>query len=73
MGMRLEGFAGEPVKLSLLCDEPHETRATTEQVFFHKDGFIEEHRMAMDAGWLERDGGSRGRIWVCPRCSGKKV
>jgi hypothetical protein len=71
MGMSIEGAVGETVKLHLFCDEPHEIRSTTEEVFFHVDGFIEEHRMAMKAGWLERDGSSRGRVWICPRCSGK--
>jgi hypothetical protein len=75
MGMRIEGNSDTDtvVKLHLFCDEPHEIRATTEEVFFHVDGFIAEHRKAMNAGWLERTDSSRGRIWICPRCSGKKV
>ena len=36
-----------------------------------KGSVAAEHALAMRAGWKERDGKSRGRLWLCPLCSGK--
>lgn len=37
---------------------------------FEAIGYIEAHSAAMNAGWMERQS-PRGRLWACPRCSGK--
>ena len=78
MGMRihsnrhgLDQSQRDRVLLRLECDGDHGLFGPPVQNFEHPDGFIGEHRAAMDAGWLERDGGSRGRLWLCPECSGK--
>jgi hypothetical protein len=79
MGMKvicLDEFAvlPRPCALELSCDVEGGLFLfpTTTARFASPEGFIVQHRDAMAAGWLERDGGARGRIWVCPECSGKK-
>lgn len=61
-----------PRKTTLLleCDAVEEFFCRGAEAFTHPDGFIGAHRDAMKAGWLERQT-SDGRIWMCPRCSGK--
>ena len=61
-----------PVTLTLTCDGDHgDLFGSIIGTFQHADGFAAEHALAMRAGWTERDGKSRGRLWLCPLCSGK--
>lgn len=38
--------------------------------YSHEQGYVGAHSMAMADGWLERHT-TKGRLWLCPRCSGK--
>lgn len=58
------------VSVTLECDQPEEIFCRGFEVFQHDDGYIGAHAAAMDAGWLERQS-PRGRMWICPACSGK--
>jgi len=58
------------VSVTLECDEATAFFCRGFEVFEHEDGFIGAHAAAMKAGWLERQS-PRGRLWICPRCSGK--
>ena len=59
--------------LELICDGEHaDLFAPSPQRFEHPDGFIGQHAAAMRAGWIERQDGSRGRVWIGPCCSGKE-
>lgn len=56
--------------LELACDEDHGFLDAPSQKFT-KGGFIEQFSKAMDVGWKEKIHQSRGRIFICPGCSGK--
>jgi hypothetical protein len=62
-----------PIIVLLACDGADHGMFPTDAIFRHPDGFVGCHKMAMEAGWLERDGGPRGRLWLGPCCSGKIV
>lgn len=42
-------------------------------MFDEDAGFIDQHANAMKAGWLERADADRGRIFLGPCCSGKRL
>jgi hypothetical protein len=73
MGITIEAIVGgEPhppyrVRVDLACEAPLCTRR---EAFEHYNGYVGCHALAMTAGWLERQT-PQGRIWFCPRCSGK--
>lgn len=58
-----------PIAVDLTCDEP-KGMFCINGTFQHPDGFIAIHAAAIKAGWLERYA-DRGRLWLCPACSGK--
>lgn len=61
------------VILRLECDGGgHGMFAPPADEFWHADGFITMHDMAMQAGWIERQAEHDGRQWICPECSGKR-
>lgn len=60
-----------PVEITLECDEATAMFCRGFATFQSPEGFVGAHSQAMAAGWLERNGGARGRIWLCPECSGK--
>ena len=59
-----------PFGMTLECDAAREIFCRGVEVFADPQGFIGCHKLAMKAGWLERNT-STGREWLCPRCSGK--
>jgi hypothetical protein len=59
-----------PVAVDLECDEASEFFCRGIETFTSEEGFVGAHAAAMKAGWLERNG-PNGRMWLCPRCSGK--
>lgn len=69
MGIKISGEPFAVPTLELTCDGDHGLFPAVAR-FHHGDGFIGEHRLAMAAGWLERQG-SQGRLWLCPECSRK--
>lgn len=60
------------VALDLECDEPTAMFCRGFVTFTSTDGYVGAHREAMKAGWLERQS-PRGRLWICPECSGKRT
>jgi hypothetical protein len=63
-----------PGEMTLDCDEAKDIFCHGYQTYkWQDDGFVGAHKQAMADGWLERQSGSRGRLWICPGCSGKKV
>lgn len=58
------------VSVFLECDEPESIFCRGFATFEHEDGYVGAHKDAMAAGWLERQS-PRGRLWICPACSGK--
>ena len=71
IGRLPEEFIESPVVLQLDCDARSSELCCGAEVFLHPDGYIGQHRLAMEAGWLDR-AGPNGRMWLCPKCSGKK-
>lgn len=60
--------------LELRCDaETDGLFPPARAIFRHPDGFVGSYSAAMKAGWLERHDPKRGRLFLCPDCSGKKV
>jgi hypothetical protein len=59
-----------PIAIELECDEPSEMFCRGVATFSSSEGYIGAHTVAMKSGWLERQS-PRGRLWVCPECSGK--
>lgn len=57
-------------EIRLECDIANEFFCCGFETFQSPDGFVGCHKLAMKAGWLERQS-SDGRQWLCPRCSGK--
>ena len=64
------GISIEPGKITLECDVATAMFCHGVMEYQHPDGFIGMHIGAMKDGWLERQTG-KGRIWLCPECSGK--
>jgi hypothetical protein len=59
-----------PVAVDLACDAPTQMFCRGTETFTSPEGFVGAHAAAMAAGWLERQS-TRGRLWLCPSCSGK--
>lgn len=62
--------APKPIAVTFTCDDTSEMFCRGFETFTDPDGYIGIHKAAMAAGWLERHA-PQGRIWLCPRCSGK--
>jgi hypothetical protein len=58
------------ITVTLSCDAATDIFCRGFADFTSRDGYIGAHSQAMAAGWLERQT-SQGRLWLCPRCSGK--
>lgn len=58
------------VSVFLECDEVESIFCRGFATFEDDDGYVGAHKAAMKAGWLERQS-PRGRLWICPACSGK--
>jgi hypothetical protein len=58
------------IRVDLECESAGDMFCRGVERFENENGYIGCHAMAMDAGWLERQT-PQGRIWLCPRCSGK--
>lgn len=56
--------------LTLQCDSAEDMFCRGFTSYQHEDGFPGAHSAAMRDGWLERQS-ANGRLWLCPRCSGK--
>lgn len=63
-------FIEAPIIVTLRCDAATSQLCLEGESFMHPDGFVGCHVDAMTAGWLERHT-PKGRLWLCPRCSGK--
>lgn len=65
-------IAPHPLLLVVIldCDEPTAMFCRGFAEFRSPQGFIGAHAEAMKAGWMERQS-PRGRLWICPECSGK--
>ena len=61
-----------PVKVELECDDTSDMFCRGIATFTNQDGYIGANADAMKAGWLERRTPD-GRLWICPRCSGKEI
>jgi hypothetical protein len=78
MGIRIQcddesAAPPRPISVFLVCDgDGHGMFPADVAIFRHPEGFVGCHKLAMGAGWLERDGGARGRLWLGPCCSGKE-
>jgi hypothetical protein len=74
MGILISGEETGPYPrrswLILTCDGDHGLLPAVSQRF-DQDGYIAQHAAAMRAGWKETH--DRGRIFLCPECSGKTV
>lgn len=70
MGIIIKGAGPGAVEVALECDETAAFFCRGFAVFTSPEGFVGCHSDAMKAGWLERNG-PKGRMWICPACSGK--
>lgn len=67
---RAQSSASTPIEMVLKCDVASEMFCRGFEKFTGDAGFIGCHAAAIAKGWLERQG-PRGRLWLCPECSGK--
>jgi len=71
ISVAIENAAYPHITLTLECDaDPKVMFCRGFETFNDAEGFISCHKAAMAHGWLERNT-SKGRIWLCPACSGK--
>lgn len=75
MGIVISAIRKTPpcgVSVRLECDAVEAFFCRGFEVFEEPDGggYVEAHKKAMAAGWLER-ASPGGRLWICPACSGK--
>jgi hypothetical protein len=74
MGMSIAAHGTGPyprsVTVTLTCDAATDIFCRGFEGLSSPDGFVGCHSAAIEQGWLERQA-RQGRIWLCPRCSGK--
>lgn len=69
MGIEISRLADQHnILVNLICDAEG---CGWNEYFTRLDGYVGVHNAVMSMGWLERNG-PQGRLWLCPRCSGKK-
>jgi hypothetical protein len=70
MGIAAEmnGYYPRDITLTLSCDA---AACLAFEAFTSPDGYVGCHAAAMTKGWLERQA-PQGRLWLCPKCSGKR-
>ncbi len=59
-----------PVVVRLECDDASMMFCHGFADFRDPAGYVGAHAKAMAAGWMERSS-PKGRLWLCPECSGK--